>query len=76
MDRAPAGDDIAAVGPTGVGGSVVCGPTSDVLAVAGADSQLLLVDVDLDPVAKARDTIAVLRNRSEFAQSGKAQSRG
>jgi hypothetical protein len=27
-------------------------------------------------VAKARDTIAVLRNRAEFAQSGKAQSLG
>ena len=76
VDQAYPGDDIAAVGPTGVGGSVVCGPTSDVLAQAGADSQLLLVDVDLDPVAKARDTIAVLRNRAEFARSGKAQSRG
>ena len=46
------------------------------LAVAGADKQLLVVDVDIDPVAKARDTIAVLRNRTQFAQSGKAQSQG
>ncbi|MDT5179994.1 MAG: deaminated glutathione amidase, partial [Mycobacterium sp.] len=37
---------------------------------------LLIADVDLDPVDKARDTIAVLRNRAEFAQSGRAQSLG
>jgi predicted amidohydrolase len=76
VDQAYPGDEIATAGPTGVGGSVVCSPTGDVLAAAGADPQLLLVDVDLDPVAKARDTIAVLRNRAEFAQSGKAQSLG
>jgi predicted amidohydrolase len=45
-----------------------------VLAVAGADPHLLLVDVDLNPVEKARATIAVLRNRAGFAQSGRAQS--
>ena len=67
---------MAAVGPTGVGGSLVCSPTGDVLEVAGAQPQLLIVDVDLAPVEKARDTIAVLRNRAEFAQSGKAQSLG
>jgi predicted amidohydrolase len=76
VDQAYPGDEIATAGPTGVGGSVVCSPTGDVLAAAGADPQLLLVDVDLDPVEKARDTIAVLRNRAEFAQSGKAQSLG
>ncbi|WP_193561367.1 carbon-nitrogen hydrolase family protein [Mycolicibacterium hodleri] len=76
VDQAYPGDEIAAVGPTGVGGSLVCSPTGDVVAAAGRDSQLLLVDVDLDPVEKARDTIAVLRNRAEFAQSGRAQSLG
>src|SRR6195952_657776 len=60
VDQAYPGDEGAAVGPTGVGGSLVCSPTGDVLAAAGADKQLLLVDVDLDPVAKARETIAVL----------------
>jgi predicted amidohydrolase len=76
VDQAYPGDEVATVGPTGVGGSVVCSPTGDVVAVAGADPQLLVVDVDLDPVEKARDTIAVLRNRAEFAQSGKAESLG
>ena len=76
VGQAYPGDEVAAVGPTGVGGSLVCSPTGDVLAVAGADPHLLLVDVDLDPVEKARDTIAVLRNRAEFAQSGRAQSLG
>jgi predicted amidohydrolase len=76
VDQAYPGDEVAAVGPTGVGGSLVCSPTGEVLAVAGADKQLLVVDVDIDPVAKARDTIAVLRNRTQFAQSGKAQSQG
>jgi predicted amidohydrolase len=74
VGQAYPGDEIAAVGPTGVGGSLVCSPTGDVLAVAGADPHLLLVDVDLNPVEKARATIAVLRNRAGFAQSGRAQS--
>lgn len=61
------GDEVAAVGPTGVGGSLVVSPTGDVVAAAAADSQLLVVDVELDTVEKARDSIAVLRNRAEFA---------
>jgi predicted amidohydrolase len=61
------GDEVAAVGPTGVGGSLVVSPTGDVVAAAAADPQLLVVDVELDTVEKARDSIAVLRNRAEFA---------
>jgi predicted amidohydrolase len=61
------GDEVAAVGPTGVGGSLVVSPTGDVLAAAASDPQLLVVDVELDTVEKARDSIAVLRNRAEFA---------
>lgn len=76
VDQPYPGERIAAVGPTGVGGSVVCSPTADVLATAGSDQELLVVDVDLAPVDAARDTIAVLRNRAEFAQSGRAQSLG
>ena len=41
--------------------SVRCWPS------AGSDPQLLITDIDLDAAQKARDTIAVLRNRSEFA---------
>jgi deaminated glutathione amidase len=67
------GDEIAATGPTGVGGSLVVSPTGGVLASAGADPQLLVVDVDLATVGEARDSIAVLRNRAEFLNSGRAQ---
>ena len=76
VGQAYPGDEIAAAGPTGVGGSLVSSPTGDVVAVAGAEPQLLVVDVDLDDVAKARDSIAVLRNRAQFVQSGRAQSLG
>ncbi|MDX1892454.1 carbon-nitrogen hydrolase family protein [Mycolicibacterium sp. 050158] len=68
VGQAYPGDEVAAVGPTGVGGSLVSSPTADVIAAAGPDPQLLVVDVDLDSVEKARDAIAVLRNRAEFAR--------
>lgn len=76
VGQAYPGDEVAAVGPTGVGGSLVAAPTGEVVAEAGADPQLLVVDVDLDTVSDARDTIAVLRNRAAFDRSGKAQSLG
>ena len=37
-DQAYPGDEIAATGPTGVGGSVVAGPYGDVVAAAGPDA--------------------------------------
>ena len=76
VDQAYPGDEIAAAGPTGVGGSLVVSPSGGVLDSAGADPQLLVADIDLAAVGTARDTIAVLRNRSEFTHVGKAQSRG
>ena len=76
VGQAYPGDEIAAVGPTGVGGSVVVSPTGDGAASAGADPQLLVTDIDLGSRETARDTIAVLRNRSEFTHVGKAESRG
>jgi deaminated glutathione amidase len=75
VDQGYPGDEIAAYGPTGIGGSVVASPTGDVLTQAGADPQLLVLDIDLDAVAAARDSIAVLQNRSEFAHIDKAESR-
>src|ERR1700754_3023165 len=48
VDQAYAGDELAAIGPTGVGGSVVASATGEVLASAGADPQLLVADLDLD----------------------------
>jgi len=60
--------------PTGVGGSLVVSPLGEVIASAGPDPQLVIADVDVARVAEARDTIAALRNHSEFTQIGKAQS--
>ena len=74
VGQAHPSDQIAAAGPTGVGGSLVATPVGDVVAAAGADPRLLIVDVDLETVAAARDTIAVLRNHAELSQSGRAQS--
>ena len=76
VDQANPGDELAAVGPTGVGGSLVVSPTGEVWSAAGSDPQLLVADIDLDAVDAARDSIAVLRNRTVFARSGKAESRG
>jgi predicted amidohydrolase len=62
--------------PTGVGGSLIVSPLGDVVASAGADPQLLIADIDVDRVAEARKSIAVLRNRSDFTQVDRAESVG
>jgi deaminated glutathione amidase len=74
--QADPGEPLASSAPTGVGGSVVVSPFGDVVASAGSDPQLLVTDVDLDRVAQARETIAVLRNHSACAQGDKAESPG
>jgi predicted amidohydrolase len=74
VDQAYPGDELAAAGPVGVGGSLVSSATGEVLASAGADPQLLLTDLDLDAAQKTRETIAVLRNRTDFTRLGKAES--
>ncbi|HYB37785.1 MAG TPA: carbon-nitrogen hydrolase family protein [Mycobacterium sp.] len=61
--------------PTGVGGSLVASPFGEVVASAGTEPQLVVADIELDSVAAARDTIAVLRNHSDFPHVGKAESR-
>ncbi|WP_299562212.1 carbon-nitrogen hydrolase family protein [uncultured Mycolicibacterium sp.] len=76
VDQAYPGDEIAATGPTGVGESVVVAPTGAVLAAAGAEPDLLVADLDLDAVARTRETIGVLRNRAEFTRAGRAESLG
>ncbi|MGV0793924.1 carbon-nitrogen hydrolase family protein [Mycolicibacterium sp. XJ1819] len=76
VDQAYPGDELAAAGPTGVGGSLVASPVGATVVVAGADPQLLVTDVDLDAAAKVRETIAVMSNRAEFTRTGKAESRG
>ena len=75
VGQAYPGDEIAAIGPTGVGGSVVASPFGEVVDAAGAEPTLLVTDIDTDTVASARDTIAVLRNRSDFADVHRAESR-
>ena len=74
VGQAYPGDEIAARGPTGVGGSVVASALGEVLASAGADPQVLVCDVDLDATRKARKTVAVMTNRSGFAHRSRAQS--
>jgi predicted amidohydrolase len=64
----------ASTAPTGVGGSLVASPLGQVLASAGPDPQLLVCDIDIDSIEAVRDTLPVLRNRSEFTQPGKAES--
>jgi len=76
VGQAYPGDEIAGAGPTGVGGSVVASPLGEIVTAGGPDPQLLVNDVDLDAVQSARDTIAVLRNRSDFAGVHRAESRG
>jgi deaminated glutathione amidase len=74
--QADPGEPLASSAPTGVGGSLVVSPFGDVVASAGSDPQLLVTDIDLARVVKARETIAVLHNRSEFAHGDKAESPG
>jgi predicted amidohydrolase len=76
VDMAYPGDELAAKKlPTGSGGSLVVSPFGEVVAAAGIEPELLVADIDLELVSAARDTIAVLRNRSQFAQIDKAESR-
>ncbi len=79
--QADPGDTLADSGsassaPTGVGGSLVASPFGEVIAAAGADPQLVVADIDVDEVAKARENIAVLRNQADFAHGDRAESVG
>ncbi|ORB74006.1 carbon-nitrogen hydrolase family protein [Mycobacterium scrofulaceum] len=75
--QADPGESLTTSGaPTGVGGSLVASPFGEVVASGGPGPQLVVADVDPDRVAKARESIAVLRNHSDFAQLDKAESVG
>lgn len=76
VGQAYPGDEIAKLGPTGVGGSLVASALGEVLTSAGHDSELLVCDIDLEAARKARQTVAVMQNRSGRAHAGKAESRG
>jgi deaminated glutathione amidase len=73
VDQPYPGAELAAVGPTGVGGSLVAGPTGEVVASAGAETELLVVDADLSTVAPAQASIAVLSNRTAIAAAHSAR---
>jgi deaminated glutathione amidase len=62
--------------PTGVGGSLVASPLGEVVASAADRPQLVVADIDVDRVAQARESIAVLRNQSGFARTDSAESVG
>lgn len=65
--QADPGDAIPATkAPTGAGHSLVVSPFGDVVASAGAAPQLLVTDIDLAAVSDARQTLAVLQNRSDI----------
>lgn len=74
VDQPYPGDELAKKGPTGNGGSLVASPTGDIVVQAGLEPELLVTDVDLAAVERARETIAVLRNRTTIPR--KAQSQG
>ncbi len=76
VDQAYPGREIAALGPTGAGGSLLAAPTGRVVTSAGTDPEVLVAEIDLDEVRAARESIAVLRNRCEFTHAGKAESLG
>jgi deaminated glutathione amidase len=65
VDQAYPGDAIAALGPTGVGGSVIASPLGEVVESAGDDPALIVTDIDLEAARKARETIAVMHNRTD-----------
>jgi len=64
----------ASSAPTGVGGSLVASPLGEVVESAGPDPQLVVCDIDVDTIPAIRDTLPVLRNRSEFTQRDRAES--
>jgi predicted amidohydrolase len=75
VGQAYPGDEIAKLGPTGVGGSAVASPLGEVIEAAGPDPALLVTDIEPNAVQSVRDTIAVLRNRTDLAESHRAESR-
>lgn len=72
----PGAEVAASAAPTGVGGSLVASPFGEVVVAAEDGPRLLVCDIDLHDVSAARDSLAVLANRSEFTQIDKAESRG
>ncbi|ALE74427.1 MULTISPECIES: carbon-nitrogen hydrolase family protein [unclassified Pseudonocardia] len=62
-DPASVGHDVPAGVPTGIGASLVSGPTGTALDSLGAGPGLLVTDVDLSEVGPVRRAVPVLVNR-------------
>lgn len=61
-DPASVGQKLSGTAPLGVGHSVVISPLGQVIAQAGAEPELLVVDLDLALVEEARRQLPVLAN--------------
>jgi predicted amidohydrolase len=61
-DPATNGVEVQGTSPTGIGHSLVVSPWGDVIASIGEAAGLLVADIDLDEVARARTAIPVLAN--------------
>lgn len=76
VGQADGGPANGAGAPTGIGHSRVVSPFGETTAAAGAQPELLVAEIDPGLVHTARETLAVLSNRTEFTQVGRAESRG
>jgi predicted amidohydrolase len=65
-DQAVPADRTAGTAPTGVGHTMVVSPYGEVLGALGDDEGLLVLDIDLTEVTKAREALPVLRNRRDL----------
>ncbi|MCG7303830.1 carbon-nitrogen hydrolase family protein [Pseudoglutamicibacter albus] len=61
-DTAVTGAESTPGSPNGVGHSFVAGPDGNMIASAGSGVELLVVDLDVDAVAPAREKLPVLQN--------------
>lgn len=84
VGQAYPGDELSSStkAPTGIGGSTISSPLGEVVGWALAEPKLIIADLDIDRVTKARETVGVLRNRAPFtridkgAQLDRAESPG
>lgn len=67
---AAAGVDAPEGAPTGVGHSMIVSPTGEILAEAGEEPELLVVDINAEAVEKARAALPVLDNARDLESIG------
>jgi predicted amidohydrolase len=64
VDQAYPGAEIAKLGPTGVGASLLASPWGEPLVTAGAEPSLLMCDIDPAVAVTAREPLGVLTARN------------